>query len=236
MTSTGFGWAEFYLICFAIGFCFSFISFVFGGARFGRLHVPHFHGHGMPHVGVGHGMAGHGSGLHGPTAHGTAGGAKSGQHAMRGGSVSPFNPPTIAAFLAWFGGTGYLLTRYSALRVGIELFLSIAVGLIGGAIVFLFLSRVLMAEDENMDPADYEMVGVLGRLCIPIREGGTGEMIYSQAGTRRVCGARSDDGSAMVKDAEVVVTRYEKGIAYVRLWSEMSGEESEAAVKEPEGC
>jgi hypothetical protein len=236
MTSTGFGWAEFYLICFAIGFCFSFISFVFGGARFGRLHVPHFHGHGMPHAGVGHGVAGHAPAAHGPATSGTAGGVRAAgaRSAVRGGSVSVFNPPTIAAFLAWFGGTGYLLTRYSALRVGIELVLSIAVGLVGGAIVFLFLSKVLMTEDENMDPADYEMVGVLGRLCIPIREGGTGEMIYSQAGTRRVCGARSDDGSAMAKDAEVVVTSYEKGIAYVRLWSEMSGEEGEPSLERKE--
>ncbi len=71
------------------------------------------------------------------------------------------------------------------------------------------------------------MVGVLGRLSMPIREGGTGELIYSQMGTRRVCGARSDDGSGMAKGTEVVVTRYEKGIAYVRLWSEMSGEADE---------
>jgi hypothetical protein len=35
-------WADFYLICFAVGFCFSFFSFVFGGARTGRLHLPHF--------------------------------------------------------------------------------------------------------------------------------------------------------------------------------------------------
>jgi hypothetical protein len=39
-----------------------------------------------------------------------------------------------------------------------------------------------------------------------------------------VCGARSDDGSAVAKGTEVVVTRYDKGIAYVRLWSEMAGE------------
>jgi len=48
-------------------------------------------------------------------------------------------------------------------------------------------------------------------------------------GTRRVCGARSEDGSAITKGTEVVVTRYEKGIAYVRLWSELSGELDEAA-------
>lgn len=121
------------------------------------------------------------------------------------------------------------------LRVGFELSISILVGLVGGAIVFFFLSRVLMSEEENMDPEDYDMVGVLGKLCVPIRQGGTGELIYSQAGTRRVCGARSEDGSAMAKGTEVVVTRYEKGLAYVRLWSEMSGEEDEPAAKKLAG-
>jgi hypothetical protein len=68
------------------------------------------------------------------------------------------------------------------------------------------------------------MIGVLGRLNIPIRPGGTGEMIYSQGGTRRVAGARSEDGAAIPKGAEVVVTRYEKGIAFVRPWEEFAGD------------
>src|SRR5262249_34963480 len=158
---------------------------------------------------------------HGPaTGHGAANGTDS-AHVHKGVSVSPFNPPSIAAFLAWFGGAGYLLTRFSAVWVGTGLFLSVIAGLIGGSIIFFFLSKVLISEDECLDPADFEMVGVLGKLSMPIREGGTGELIYSQMGTRRVCGARSDDGNVMAKGTEVVVTRYEKGIAYVRLWSEM---------------
>jgi len=229
MTTSGFTWADFYLICFAVGFCFSFISFVFGSPRFGRLHMPHFHGHGVPHVGAGHGMGGHAAS--GPAAGQAAGTHGPSSHQAAGGGVSPLNPPTIAAFLAWFGGTGYLLSRFSALRVGVELSLATAVGIVGGSIVFLFLSRVLMSEEENMDPADYDMVGVLGKLCVGIRPGGTGELLYSQMGTRRVCGARSEDGSAIAKGVEVVVTRYEKGIAYVRLWSELSGEEDEPAAE-----
>jgi membrane protein implicated in regulation of membrane protease activity len=222
--STAFTWADFYLICFAIGFGFSFLSFVFGGARFGRLHLPHHFphiGHGTPHVPVAHGpVAG------APTAHAGAGHAHAQSGAARGmrGGVSFFNPPTIAAFLAWFGGTGFLLTRYSTLWVGLSLMASVVSGLTGGGIIFLFLSRVLMSSEEEMDPADYEMVGVLGKLSVTIREGGTGELLYSQMGTRRVCGARSDAGEAIPKGTEVVVTRYEKGIAYVRLFSEMSGE------------
>ncbi len=146
------------------------------------------------------------------------------QHKAVGVESSPFNFVTLTAFLAWFGGTGYLLTRYSTLWVGMGLMLSVFSGLLGGGIIFLFLSKVLMADEQCMNAADYEMVGVLGRITSPIREGGTGEILYSQVGTRRVCGARSEDGSAIAKGTEVVVTRYEKGIAYVQLWSEMSGE------------
>jgi hypothetical protein len=222
-------WADFYLICFAVGFCFSFFSFVFGGARTGRLHLPHFHGHvGGAHLSSAGMPAAHGTVVtgHAPaTSPAQTGATQSDAHAASGGGVSPFNFVTLTAFLAWFGGTGYLLTRYSGLWVGFGLLASVTSGLIGAGIVFLFLSRVLISDEENMDAADYEMVGVLGRVCSSIRQGGTGEMVYAQMGTRRVCGARSDDGSAIAKGTEVVVTRYEKGIAYVRLWSEMSGDE-----------
>lgn len=215
-------WADFYLVCFAVGFCLSFFSFVFGGARVGRLHLPHFHGH----IAGAHIPTTTMPTAHAPVAARTPVGVKAtaGQAAQQGG-VSPFNFVTSTAFLAWFGGTGYLLTRYSGVWVGFGLLASITSGLVGGGIVFLFLSKVLISEDENMDPADYEMVGVLGRICSGIRAGGTGEMIYTQMGTRRVCGARGEDATAIGKGSEVVVTRYEKGIAYVRLWSEMSGDE-----------
>jgi membrane protein implicated in regulation of membrane protease activity len=217
-----FSWSDFYLICFAVGFCFSFFSFVLGGSRFGRLRLPHLHGH----------VSGaHVPSVHVPT-HGASGtqaapgtrlarGANSYAHA---GDISPFNLFTLTAFLAWFGGTGYLLTRYSTLWVGLGLLVSIASGLVGGGIVFLFMGKVLISREENMDPADYEMVGVLGRVSSPIRAGGTGEIIYSQMNTRRTCGARSEDGGAVAKGTEVIVTRYDKGIAYVKLWSEMADE------------
>jgi hypothetical protein len=206
-------WADFYLVCFAVGFCFSFFSFVLGSPR-GHFHFPHAHGHaGGAHLQTGDASTGHGTGA----------GAKDAR--ASGGNVSPLNPPTVAAFLAWFGGTGYLLTRYSTLQVGLGLLASVASGLVGGGIIFVFLTKVLMSDEENMDPDDYEMVGVLGKTSSSIREGGTGEIVYSQMGTRRVCGARSEDDSAIAKGTEVVVTRYEKGIAYVRLWSDMSADE-----------
>jgi len=209
-------WADFYLICFAGGFFFSLLSFLAGGMRW-HLHLPHFsHVHvATPHVGGGHGA----SAGHAPAT--ATGGPVNPSHAVQ---ISPFNFITATAFLAWFGGAGYLLTRFSGVWFVTGLGLAAVSGLVGGTIVFLFLSRVLISQEESMDPADYEMTGVLGRVSVSIREGGTGEIIYSQAGTRRTCGARGIDGAPVAKGTEVMVTRYEKGIAFVRPWSEVSGE------------
>jgi membrane protein implicated in regulation of membrane protease activity len=202
-------WADFYLVCFVVGFFLSVLMFLGGGLH---LHIPHFHFH-TPATHI-H-LAGHA-----PSPNGASGGA-------HGSQFSPFNLISLTAFLAWFGGTGFLLTRHSAIWFWAALGISLLSGTGGTAIIYLFLTRVLTSADEALDPADYEMVGVLGRLSMPIREGGTGELIYSQAGTRRVCGARAEDGSAIPKTTEVVVTRYERGIAYVRPWSELAGEENE---------
>jgi len=149
-----------------------------------------------------------------------------GLHAGHGGigrgSGSLLNFGTITAFLAWFGGTGYLLTRYSSVWALLALALSVISGLGGAAAVFWFLFKVLLAHEKDLDPADYDMIGVLGRVTSSVREGGIGEMIFSQEGSRRAAPIRSETGQAIAKGVEVVVTRYEKGIAYVRPWEEIS--------------
>ncbi|PYS41875.1 MAG: hypothetical protein DMG14_05810 [Acidobacteria bacterium] len=185
-------WADVYLICFIVGFTLSLIS-AFGGL----VHLPHGH-HGHVHM----------SHMH----HGHATGA----------AVSPFNFSTITAFLAWFGGVGYLLTKFSGLWLWLAFLFSLAGGLMGASLVFLFLVKVLLAHDKPLNSEEYEMVGMLGHLTSAIRTGGTGEMSFSQAGIRRSAAARSDDGVAIDKDADVIVTRYDKGIAYVRRWDEFN--------------
>src|SRR5205085_4149574 len=135
-----------------------------------HLHLPHLHVH---------------YGIHVPRVHAGAHGA----------DLAWFNFGTLAAFLAWFGGTGYLLQHYYSVWYVVTLGVAILSGIGAAAVVFWFLARVLMAREASLDPADYEMVGVLGKLTMAIRPGGTGELIYSQEGTRRVAGARSEDGA-----------------------------------------
>jgi len=211
-------WANFYLFCFLVGFLWSMLTLLVG-----HLHLDlSFH-----HGDLGHGMLHDGGGMHhGDISHGGGEGHDAGtsEH-PHGVSISPINLGTIAAFLAWFGGAGYLLTAYSSIWFVWALVLSIASGLAGASVVFWFLAKVLIGRDRDLNPADYHMTGVLGHVSSSIREGGTGEIIYSQEGTRRTCGARSDDGKPIPKGIEVLVTRYQKGIAYVRRWDELSKSE-----------
>ena len=234
----------FYLVCFVAGFTFSVVSF-FGGFLHGHLHLPksldlggHAHG-GIGHVGpVGHaghvgGHAGHvghtghagpahggDAGAHGAEAHGDT------QRVSQSAHFPIINPMTLAAFLTWFGGVGYLTEhRHWLLLTGLAV--ASMAGLAGAGIVFWFVGKVLMGEDHSMNPADYEMVGVLGRISSGIREHGTGEMIYEQLGVRKVCAARSEIGERLEKGTEVVVTQYERGIAYVRRWDDLANSPGE---------
>jgi len=183
-------WQDFYLICFLVGFSLSALAVLAGSVH---LHLPHLHVH---------------HGIHVP--HGAHGVAR----------LPWFNFGTLSAFLAWFGGTGYLLERYYGFWFVAVLGFATLSGLAAASLVFWFLAKMMIAREAPLDPADYDMVGVLGRISSSIRAGGTGEIIYSQEGTRRVAGARAEDGAAIAKGTEVLVTRYEKGIAYVRPWED----------------
>ena len=184
---------SFYLICFVVGLVLSIVSFAGG---FGHLHLGH---------------AGH-------VSHGAHGG---GHH--HGSGISAINGFTITAFLCWFGGVGYLLHRYSGFVAPIVLLLSVVGGLIGALLLWAILFKLLLPRERVLASEDTEMTGVLANVSDAIRDGnGTGEIIFSQTGARRAAAARSEDGMPIERGVEVVVIRYERGIAYVRRWDELS--------------
>ena len=80
----------------------------------------------------------------------------------------------------------------------------------------------MQTNDAPMSAEDHRVEGALGTISMRIRENGTGEIIFALGGTRRCAGARCDDGKAIERGAEVVIERYEKGIAYVKRWEEFS--------------
>lgn len=214
-------WPDVFLVCFIVGFLLALLSVLSG---LFELHLPgnlghmfhlHVHTH-VPHVHVPHGHVHAGV----PQAHGGP------VHA--GNEISPINFPTIMAFLAWFGGAGYLLTSVYGFWYVTALGLATVAGLVGGSIVFWFFVKVMMGSENPMDPTEFRVVGAVGTLTLGIREGGTGELVYVQGGSRKTAAARSEDGRPIPKGTEVAVTSFERGVAYVRRWDELAEETTTA--------
>ncbi len=202
-------WPNAFLFCFASGTLWAFAAILLGGLRFG--HVGH-HGH----FRAGHTHAGHGA--HTGNAGQSVVKSHAGQQGVWGHLI---NPSCLAVFLAWFGGAGYLLLRHSSLAFWLELTIATAAGLTGAMILARFLA-LLQNRERVMNPADYEMVGTFGQVAAAIRPSGVGEIIYVRDGYRRAAPARSEDGVPIERGSEVIVLRYEKGIAYVRTWDAMT--------------
>jgi hypothetical protein len=128
----------------------------------------------------------------------------------------------ITAFLTWFGGGGLLLERLTPFSMPLIYAGAAVIGISGGALINSVIGALTRRESTA---ESLSMLGVIAKVVVTIRAGdGTGEIVFTHAGTRRVAGARSDSGSAIAKGTEVVVTRYDKGIAYVSTWDELKEE------------
>lgn len=184
-----------FLGCFTFGLLFTVVSGLLGAFSGGHdFHIPG----GDLHVHVGH-AGGHGH-----------------------SHPSPLNAGTIAAFLTWFGGAGYLLTRYSSFAaLSIAAIASLA-GLVGGALVFLFLAKFINPRLTVLAPEDFQLSGVVAKVTSTIHPGGTGEIVYTLGGTRHADGARAETGEQLERGTEVVILRVDKGIAYVDRWSKFA--------------
>ena len=183
-------WSLFYLCCFSVGLVLCALSALTGG------------GHGPVHGHVHLRLPG-----------------------MRTGSPHAANTPvlngfTLTAFLCWFGGAGYLLERHPGIVASVALLCATLSGAVGATLIFWFLSKVLLPRERALTAEETAIAGVIGRVSGPLGDGRVGEILYSQLGVRRSAPARSADGIAIERGAEVVVLRYEQGIAYVRPWHE----------------
>lgn len=185
--------SAFFLVCFLFGGVLTLLSLVTGMAH---LSLPGGHGIHIGHIGhVAHLHLGHQAGAR--------------------EAASPVNVGSLLAFLAWFGGVGYLLHTFSALALLLVLLLSLIAGLAGGAVILFFLVKVLMPAQTIVDPEQYRLDGTLGRITAAITAGGTGEITYSKAGTVRGDAARSINAEPIGRGEEVVILGYQHGVAYV---------------------
>ncbi len=214
--------ANVYMGCFLFGLIFSALSLFLSIGHLGSGgHAAHSGGgwHLFDMIvdaldGPGHHAGGHAVGHahgHGHAAHGQS------QTNSPLGNLSPFNLPTLLAGLTWFGGMGYIFRHTLGLDGALSALLAVGSGVVGAAIVFAFFSRVLWAgQTPPLQRTDFYLPGTHARVVSAIGREGTGEIVFHKGGSRRVEGARSEDGSPILKGSEVVILRYAKGLAYVQ--------------------
>src|SRR5580704_6759098 len=172
-------WSDIYLLCFIVGFSLSVLSFLAGAVHIHmpiKMHLPfHFGSHA------------HGGAI---AKGGSSGGAT---------HVSWFNASTAMAFLAWFGGVGYILTKHSHFVALSSLGFATLAGLFAGFVVFRFMARIVKATEAQLLDWDYRLEGSVGVISSPIRENGVGEVIFEQNSVRKSLAARSGDGARLEK-------------------------------------
>jgi membrane protein implicated in regulation of membrane protease activity len=200
-------WEGFYFACFVAGLLLSVVSLIGGMGHISwHFHPPQMPG--VPHVG------------HLPVVQHPAG--VRGGSAGRGSATIPWwNAFSIMVFLCWFGAAGYLMTRYGSFVASVVFLLAAICGLAGGAVIFWFLTKVLLPHERELTSDETSVTGVVGKVSSAIRAGGTGEVLYEQMGARRSVAARADLGEPIPQGEEVFVVRYEEGIAYVRRWEDL---------------
>jgi hypothetical protein len=134
--------------------------------------------------------------------------------------TSYLNLPTVGAFAVGFGIVGYLLVRYTTLDVAPILVIALVVGLAAaGGTVGLIAGWAVPSAAREVTDERYVLQGHFGRVTQSIPECGAGEITYELDGAHHAVIARSLNGQAVARDAEVVIERVEDGVAYVELWS-----------------
>jgi membrane protein implicated in regulation of membrane protease activity len=183
-----------FLGCFAFGALFTLVSVVLGVGGHGAAHIGH--GHAGAHIGHSHTESGD-----------------------RFGSLPLLSVSSIVGALTWFGAAGYLLLRLGDLALPAVVLGALLAGAVGWYLIARFLGLVLSGERE-MDPADYRLEGTVGQVTVSIPAGGTGEVVFSKAGSRRSEAARAISGGPIPRGSEVVITTYADGFATVQTWGE----------------
>ena len=191
--------------CFWFGLLFTAVTLLTGATRLQfrhgrmRLHLPHrFHVRGHPRADT-------------PTT-------------TSGNGIAPLNDSSLLAFVAWFGGVGYLARHGLGWPWPISLALGAVGGLAAAAVVVWVLMKLAAEGRRELNPADFVLPGIIARVTSSIRAGGVGEIVYELGGTRHVSAARAKDARAIGRGTEVVIVAAAHGTAVVEPWAAFLGE------------
>lgn len=156
-----------------------------------------------------------------PRSSGRAPHEETGAHDPRTEPPKVLNVQTASAFVAVFGGAGYL-----ALRAGWSSATTVVVALVAG-LASAALSTALLAKwalpsaRRDVVDARYLMQGHPATVTRAIPAGGVGEIAYEADGRRWTVDARGWDDAPVAAGEDVAIDRVEGGVAYVEHWAQV---------------
>jgi len=122
--------------------------------------------------------------------------------------LSWISPVTLAGAALLFGGAG-LLMGGSVYAIPVAV-----VAAIIGAVALRLLLRAFVQSSTT--PLSLTGEGAIATVNAAILPGSTGEVVYTLEGLHRSVAARSNDNVSIPRGTQVVITRQDRGIAWVQ--------------------
>ena len=131
-----------------------------------------------------------------------------------------FNPAVILSFLALGAGIGLILNALAHVSPMIGLAVALVGSLALTTLLYLFVLLPLSNAEESIGLTDEALVGRVGRLTVPIPEGGYGEVLIETVTGSLLKTAQSLDGTSISTDHRVVIIEVKGNIAIVMPYDE----------------
>ena len=120
------------------------------------------------------------------------------------GGPGIFSARIMASFLTAFG-VGGVVARYNHLSHPAASGVGIVSGMVLSTVVYQF-AKFLYSQQASSDVKMSSLIGQSAEVCVAIPEGGVGQIALTSGGARSEHLARTADGRAVVRGAEVVIT------------------------------
>jgi membrane-bound ClpP family serine protease len=130
--------------------------------------------------------------------------------------LSPLSPTVIATFLTGFGGGGLVASSYLGLSVGKGVLTAIMTGILLSGGTYTILLVLFRNTQAGAEYSSDEMVGRVVEIITPIPENGMGEIAFVVKGTRVSGPARSLDGKAIPRGAQIIIEKVVGNVYYVK--------------------
>ncbi len=124
--------------------------------------------------------------------------------ADQGGGPSVFSARIMASFLTAFG-VGGVVARYYKLSHPASSGVGVVSGIVLAAVVYQF-ARILYSQQASSEVRMTSLVGKSAEVTVAIPEGGVGQIALTFGGERTEQIARSEDGRAVPRGTEVVIS------------------------------